>query len=95
MAFLIPRVERPRATRPEATVESIPIEGTRTATIPIIISARATTTVKSGTSFGRVKAKLGLKGKTKPGELISRMNEMKTDKTKADVKVESTIKKII
>lgn len=51
--------------------------------------------IMSGTSFGRVKAKLGLKGKTKPGELISRMNEMKTDKTKADVKVESTIKKII
>ena len=51
--------------------------------------------IMSGTSFGRVKAKLGLKGKTKPGELNSRMNEMKTDKTKADVKVESTIKKII
>ena len=48
--------------------------------------------IMSGTSFGRVKAKLGLKGNTKPGEMISRMNEMKT---KADVKVESTIKKII
>jgi hypothetical protein len=53
----------------------------------------------SGTSFGRVKAKLGLKGKTKPGEMISRMNEMKTSQTaktvKADSKVEATIKKII
>lgn len=32
--------------------------------------------IMSGTSFGRVKAKLGLKGNTKPGEMISRMNKM-------------------
>ena len=33
--------------------------------------------------MGAIKAKLGLRGKTKPGEMISRMNEMKTNKTKA------------
>jgi len=32
----------------------------------------------AGTKFGSIKRKLGLKGKTKPGQLISRMNEMKT-----------------
>ena len=30
----------------------------------------------AGTPFGRIKAKLGLRGKTKPGEMISRMNKM-------------------
>ncbi len=27
--------------------------------------------------MGRVKAKMGLRGKTKPGEMITRMNQMK------------------
>ena len=53
----------------------------------------------SGTSFGSIKAKLGLKGKTKPGEMISRMNEMKQNNlgmtVKAASKVVQTIKKII
>ena len=40
--------------------------------------------------MGSIKAKLGLRGKTKPGEMISRMNKMKQDKMKVDV-----IKKII
>jgi hypothetical protein len=30
----------------------------------------------AGTPMGRIKAKLGLKGKTKPGEMITRMNKM-------------------
>lgn len=30
--------------------------------------------------MGRIKGKMGLKGKIKPGELISRMNKMKYDK---------------
>lgn len=32
----------------------------------------------SGTQKGSLKSKLGLKGKTKPGEMISRMNSMKS-----------------
>ena len=32
--------------------------------------------------MGSIKAKLGLKGKTKPGEMITRMNEIKNKKTK-------------
>ncbi len=31
----------------------------------------------SGSKFGAIKKKLGLKGKTKPGEMIARMNKMK------------------
>ena len=33
----------------------------------------------AGTKFGSIKSKLGLRGKTKPGELIARMNKMKMD----------------
>lgn len=32
--------------------------------------------------MGRIKAKLGLRGKTKPGEMISRMNEIKNEANK-------------
>ncbi len=49
----------------------------------------------SGTPMGSLKAKLGLKGKTKPGEMISRMNKIKGDNLSKEVKIESTIKKII
>lgn len=41
---------------------------------------------------------MGLKGKTKPGEMISAMNKMKTNSLKTpakDVKINSIIKKII
>jgi len=54
----------------------------------------------SGNSLGYLKGKMGLKGKTKPGEMLTRMNEMKRDNLKQEVKteskkVEATIKKII
>lgn len=52
----------------------------------------------SGNSIGRIKAKMGLKGTLKPGELLNRMNEMKVQAMKPDIskaKVNSTIKKII
>lgn len=32
--------------------------------------------------MGSIKSKLGLKGKTKPGQMISRMNEMKNSRIK-------------
>lgn len=32
--------------------------------------------------MGRIKARMGLRGKTKPGEMISRMNSMKGKPTK-------------
>jgi hypothetical protein len=44
----------------------------------------------AGNKMGSIKAKLGLRGKTKPGEMIARMNKIKNEKTKVDV-----IKKII
>jgi hypothetical protein len=44
----------------------------------------------AGTKMGQIKAKLGLRGKTKPGEMIARMNKIKNEKMKVDV-----IKKII
>jgi hypothetical protein len=43
-----------------------------------------------GNRMGAIKAKLGLRGKTKPGEMIARMNKIKQEKMKVDV-----IKKII
>jgi len=62
-----------------------------------------------GTKLGALKSKLGLKGLTKPGQMISRMNKMKSDtlKEKGEKKepkgserkevkvVKKTIKKII
>ncbi len=47
----------------------------------------------AGNQLGAIKAKMGLKGPTKPGQLISRMNEMKGDKLSKEVK--TVIKKII
>ena len=44
----------------------------------------------AGNKLGSIKAKLGLRGKTKPGEMIARMNKIKNEKMKVDV-----IKKII
>ncbi len=38
----------------------------------------------SGSKLGGLKKKLGLKGKTKPGEMISRMNKMKGESAKAE-----------
>lgn len=43
----------------------------------------------SGNYMGAIKKKLGLKGKTKPGDMIARLNEMKNPK------IIKTIKKII
>jgi hypothetical protein len=40
----------------------------------------------AGTKMGQIKAKLGLRGKTKPGEMIARMNKIKTDMLKVDIK---------
>ncbi len=52
----------------------------------------------SGNPLGAIKAKLGLKGQTKPGEMISRMNQMKgkvlEKKSQEESKV-AVIKKII
>ncbi len=48
----------------------------------------------SGTQLGSLKSKLGLKGKTKPGDMITRMNKMKPGNISAS-KVKETIKKII
>lgn len=46
--------------------------------------------------MGAIKKKLGLKGKTKPGEMIAKWNEMKNNPVKKVApKVASTIKKII
>lgn len=48
--------------------------------------------------MGQIKRKLGLKGETKPGEMIARMNALKNSSLKSEVatpKVEETIKKII
>ena len=42
-----------------------------------------------------IKTKLGLKGETKPGEMITRMNKMKESVLKAKVGVKEIIKKII
>ena len=47
----------------------------------------------SGNTIGYIKGKMGLKGKTKPGEMISRMNSMKGESRSKEVK--GTIKKII
>ncbi len=44
----------------------------------------------SGTPLGSLKAKLGLKGPTKPGEMISAMN-----KSKSNENIKAVIKKII
>lgn len=52
----------------------------------------------SGSSLGYIKGKMGLKGKTKPGDMISRMNKMKSDSLTKEVKlpqIKNTIKKII
>lgn len=45
-----------------------------------------------GNYMGAIKKKLGLKGKTKPGEMIAKWNELKNKPTS---KVLATIKKII
>lgn len=42
--------------------------------------------------MGSIKKKLGLKGPTKPGEMIARWNEIKNKPTPS---IKSTIKKII
>lgn len=39
--------------------------------------------------MGSLKSKLGLKGNTKPGEMISRMNALKGESLKEAVKTES------
>lgn len=52
----------------------------------------------SGTTKGSLKKKLGLKGKTKPGDMIGKMNMLKGNQLKmgiASPKVAGTIKKII
>jgi len=52
----------------------------------------------SGTTKGSLKKKLGLKGKTKPGDMIGKMNMLKGKQLKmgiASPKVAGTIKKII
>jgi hypothetical protein len=60
----------------------------------------------SGTQIGSLKAKLGLKGQTKPGQMISKMNQMKygagsgmgrLEKASKVIKagIKKTIKKII
>jgi hypothetical protein len=54
----------------------------------------------SGNQLGAIKAKMGLKGKQPTGALISRMNEMKRNNLKSELKtgqpkVAETIKKII
>jgi hypothetical protein len=37
----------------------------------------------AGNKMGAIKKKLGLKGETKPGEMIQRMNEIKQEALKA------------
>lgn len=44
-------------------------------------------TKMSGTKLGAMKKSLGLKGKVKPGEMISRMNAKKGKVSKASKKV--------
>lgn len=47
----------------------------------------------AGTSMGNIKAKMGLKGKTKPGEMIGRMNDIKSGKLKMkSIKRKSAVK---
>lgn len=46
-------------------------------------------------NIGRIKAKLGLKGPTKPGEMITRMNQMKTGSLSTSKKVALKTKKKI
>ena len=48
----------------------------------------------AGSQFGAIKAKLGLKGKTKTGELITRMNSMKST-SKPSTSNKKVIKKLI
>lgn len=36
----------------------------------------------AGTKMGSIKKKLGLKGKTKPGEMIARLNKIKQQEIK-------------
>lgn len=47
----------------------------------------------SGSPLGAIKKKLGLKGPTKPGEMIARWNELKNKPAPTSIK--NTIKKII
>jgi len=55
----------------------------------------------SGNQIGYIKARMGLKGKTTPGQMISRMNEMKAGsgsgvgRIQKASKIKNTIKKII
>lgn len=39
----------------------------------------------AGTKMGSIKKKLGLKGKTKPGEMIAKMNKLKQLQIKAAI----------
>ncbi len=39
-----------------------------------------------GTKMGAIKKKLGLKGKTKPGQMITSMNKLKNGKMSMEVK---------
>ncbi len=48
----------------------------------------------AGTPLGYIKSKLGLKGPTKPGEMIARMNDIKSGKVKVE-KAKPQIKQII
>jgi hypothetical protein len=50
----------------------------------------------SGNFLGALKKKLGLKGETKPGDMIKRMNDLNSGKIeKPTKKVAKIIKKII
>jgi hypothetical protein len=51
----------------------------------------------SGNSLGYLKGKMGLKGKTAPGQMITAMNKMKGDSLKKTMTapINKTIKKII
>lgn len=39
----------------------------------------------SGTKMGSIKAKLGLKGQTKPGQMIQALNKIKSDTIKKQI----------
>lgn len=49
----------------------------------------------AGNKMGSLKRKLGLKGKTKPGEMLSRMNSIKNAATSTAVKGKPNAKDIL
>ena len=49
----------------------------------------------AGNQLGYLKGKMGLKGKTSPGQMISAMNKMKGNALKKTVSAESSIKNTI